>query len=199
MRPTFDDLVVRASPPAVGRRLIGICGPPGAGKSTLAARLADALGGRAALVGMDGFHLASAVLDRHGTADRKGAPHTFDADGYADLLARLRARTDKIVYAPLFDRAIEEPIACAVPVPADVPLVITEGNYLLLWPRVRALLDEVWYVDPGDEVRRARLAARHERFGKTPEQAWQRTTGSDERNAEVVAATAHLADLHVTP
>lgn len=198
MRPTFDELVARASRPAVGRRLLGICGPPGAGKSTLAERLAAALGGRAALVGMDGFHLAQAVLDRHGTAERKGAPHTFDADGYADLLARLRARTDKIVYAPRFDRALEEPIACAVPVPDDVPLVITEGNYLLLWPRVRALLDEVWYVDPGDEARRARLAARHTGYGRTPEQAWERTMGSDERNAEVVAATAHLADLRVS-
>ncbi|MFC5285706.1 nucleoside/nucleotide kinase family protein [Actinokineospora guangxiensis] len=198
MRPTFDDLLVRASGLLPGRRLLGVCGPPGAGKSTLAARLADALGERAALVGMDGFHLAQAVLDRHGTAGRKGAPHTFDADGYADLLARLRARTDKIVYAPRFDRALEEPIACAVAVPDDVGLVITEGNYLLLWPRVRALLDEVWYVDPGDEVRRARLAARHEEFGRTAEQAWERTMGSDERNAEVVAATAHLADLRIS-
>lgn len=199
MRPTFTDLVARASDLARGRRLLGICGAPGAGKSTLAARLVDALDGRAALVGMDGFHLAQAVLDRHGTAERKGAPHTFDADGYADLLARLKARTDKIVYAPLFDRALEEPIACAVPVPDDVPLVVTEGNYLLLWPRVRALLDEVWYVDPGDAVRRERLAARHVAFGRTPEQARERAAGSDERNAELVAATAHLADLRVTP
>ena len=199
MRPTFDDLLARASAPADGRRLLGICGPPGAGKSTLAARLVDAIGDRAALVGMDGFHLAQRVLDRLGAADRKGAPHTFDADGYADLLARLKARTDKIVYAPLFDRGLEEPIACAVPVPDDVPLVVTEGNYLLLWPRTRALLDEVWYVDPGDEVRRERLRRRHEAHGRTPEQALERTMGSDERNAELIAGTAHLADLRITP
>lgn len=199
MRPTFTELIERASALAEGRRLLGICGPPGAGKSTLAARLVDALGGRAALVGMDGFHLAQAVLDRHGTAEVKGAPHTFDADGYADLLARLRARTDKIVYAPLFDRALEEPIACAAPVPDDVPLVVTEGNYLLLWQRVRALLDEVWYVDPGDDVRRARLTARHVAFGRTPSEARSRTMGSDERNAELVASTADLADLRITP
>ncbi|GAA4432688.1 nucleoside/nucleotide kinase family protein [Actinokineospora soli] len=199
MRPTFDELVARASALADRRRLLGVCGPPGAGKSTLAARLVDALDGRAALVGMDGFHLAQRVLDRLGTADRKGAPDTFDADGYVDLLARMRARTDKIVYAPLFDRALEEPIACAVPVPDDVPLVVTEGNYLLLWPRARALLDEVWYVDPGEDVRRERLARRHVDHGRTPEQAWERTLGSDERNAELIAGTAALADLLITP
>lgn len=197
MRPTFSDLLTRASAPAGGRRLLGICGAPGAGKSTLAARLAEALG--APLVGMDGFHLAQRVLERHGTADRKGAPHTFDADGYADLLARLRARTDEVVYAPEFSRSLEEPIACAVPVPADAPLVITEGNYLLLWPRVRALLDEVWYVDPGEDVRRERLWRRHMAHGRTSLEAWERTMGSDERNAEVIAATAARADLVVTP
>ncbi|NEE25652.1 nucleoside/nucleotide kinase family protein, partial [Streptomyces sp. SID7982] len=54
------------------RRILGIAGPPGAGKSTLADRLVAALDGRAALVPMDGFHLAAAELDRLGRADRKG-------------------------------------------------------------------------------------------------------------------------------
>ncbi|MGW5051086.1 nucleoside/nucleotide kinase family protein [Actinokineospora sp. NPDC004072] len=199
MGPTFPDLVARASGMADRRRLLGICGPPGAGKSTLAARLADALGGRAALVGMDGFHLAQRELDRLGIAAVKGAPHTFDADGYADLLARLKARTDPVVYAPEFRREIEEPVACAVPVRRETPLVITEGNYLLLWPRVRALLDEVWYVDVPDDVRRERLRLRHEAHGRTPEQAWERTLGSDEANAVLIASTRDRADLVVTP
>ncbi|GGS20419.1 nucleoside/nucleotide kinase family protein [Actinokineospora fastidiosa] len=199
MGPTFPDLVARASALTDRRRLLGVCGPPGAGKSTLAARLAEALGERAALVGMDGFHLAQRVLDRLGAAEVKGAPHTFDADGYADLLARLKARTDKIVYAPEFRREIEEPVACAVPVPRDVPLVITEGNYLLHWPRVRALLDEVWYVDVPDDVRRERLWRRHMAYGRTSLEAWERTMGSDERNAVLIAAGREHADLVVTP
>ncbi|MDQ3404315.1 MAG: nucleoside/nucleotide kinase family protein, partial [Actinomycetota bacterium] len=88
----FDDLVTRAAALAVpgGRAILGVCGGPGAGKSTLAARLVTALGDRAALVGMDGFHLAHAELVRLGRAERKGAPDTFDADGFVDLLRRLR-------------------------------------------------------------------------------------------------------------
>src|SRR5690606_28884295 len=124
---------------------------------------------------------------------------TSDAAGYVALLRRLRDREDETVYAPLFRRDIEEPIACAVPVPADAPVVVTEGNYLLVsdgaWAGVRPLLDECWYVDTDEQARRERLAARHERFGRTPEQAWERTLGSDERNAVVVRATRHRADL----
>ncbi|GLZ37551.1 nucleoside/nucleotide kinase family protein [Actinokineospora sp. NBRC 105648] len=195
--PVFADLVGRAAALAVPgeRRLLGICGAPGSGKSTLAHRLVDALGGRAALVGMDGFHLAQVELDRLGRAERKGAPDTFDEGGYAHLLRRLRANDEPVVYAPEFRREIEEPIACAVPVGCDVPLVVTEGNYLLLWPDVRPLLTEAWYLDPGEDVRRARLLARHMAYGRTRDQAWARTTGSDEHNAQLVATTAPTADL----
>lgn len=141
-----------------GRRVLGIAGPPGAGKSTLADRLVAALDGRAALVPMDGFHLAAAELERLGRADRKGAPDTFDAAGYTALLRRLRA-PDPVhaVYAPAFDRSLEEPVAGSLPVAPDVPLVVTEGNYLLLddgpWAPVRGLLDEVWFLDPDARVR----------------------------------------------
>ncbi|MDQ3578440.1 MAG: nucleoside/nucleotide kinase family protein [Actinomycetota bacterium] len=193
----FDDLVTRAAALAVpgGRAILGVCGGPGAGKSTLAARLVTALGDRAALVGMDGFHLAHAELVRLGRAERKGAPDTFDADGFVDLLRRLRTSNDKIVYAPEFRREIEEPIANAVPIPSDVPLVITEGNYLLYWRAAKALIDEVWYLDPGRQVRRDRLLQRHIRYGRTAEQAADRTDGPDERNARLVASTAPTADL----
>ena len=124
----------------------------------------DALGPDAArLVGMDGFHLAQAELERLGRADRKGAPDTFDAAGFVALLRRLRAREDAVVYAPEFHREIEQPVACAVPVPREMPLVVTEGNYLLVadgdWAGVRALLDEAWFVE-GDEDRRRELADR---------------------------------------
>lgn len=184
-----------------GRRILGITGAPGAGKSTLAHQLVEALGEDARLVGMDGFHLAEAELHRLGRHDRKGAPDTFDALGYVALLRRLRAADERMVYAPHFDRSLEEPIACAVPVPREVPLVVTEGNYLLVadgdWAGVRPLLDECWYVEQDEELRIVRLIARHERYGRSPEAARERTLGSDQRNAEVVAATRARADLVV--
>ncbi|WP_235926047.1 nucleoside/nucleotide kinase family protein [Actinokineospora pegani] len=194
--PTFAELVARAAVLAAGpRRVLGITGAPGSGKSTLAARLVEALGDRAALVGMDGFHLAHTVLARLGRVERKGAPDTFDADGYADLLRRLRTSTDRTVYAPEFRREVEDPIACAVPVPCEVSLVVTEGNYLLLWPQIRPLLDEVWFLDLDQDERRERLYQRHLAFGRTPDQARGRTDGSDETNAGLVADTARKADL----
>ncbi|MEU3731296.1 nucleoside/nucleotide kinase family protein [Streptomyces sp. NPDC033538] len=211
---TFDDLLARArSLPRGGRRaLLGIAGSPGAGKSTLAGHLVRELnrtGERwAAHVPMDGFHLADAELDRLGRRDRKGAPDTFDAAGYAALLRRLREEADggeeaegDTVYAPGFERELEQPIAGAVPVPPSARLVVTEGNYLLLesgaWARVRSRLDEVWFCEPAETERVRRLVARHERFGKSPEDAVAWALGSDQRNADLVAATRDRADLVV--
>jgi pantothenate kinase len=186
-----------------GRVLLGITGAPGAGKSTLAQALPAALSRRgvtAALIGMDGFHLANRVLTERGLAGVKGAPETFDAAGYVALLRRLRDSAEDTVWAPEFRREIEDAIASAVPVTPEVRLVVTEGNYLLLdgpWRPVRDLLDEVWFVEVPEELRHRRLAARHRFFGRTPEQARARTLGSDERNARTVAASRSRADLVV--
>jgi pantothenate kinase len=145
---------------------------------------------------MDGFHIGDAQLRRLGVHDRKGAPETFDRAGYASLLIRLRSESGT-VYAPEFDRAIEDSIAAAIAVPASVPLVITEGNYLLVWPEVRALLDAAWYVDPGPDRRLDALIARHIAFGKTPEQARLWVMRSDERNADLIDASRSAADLEI--
>ncbi|WP_225829726.1 nucleoside/nucleotide kinase family protein [Streptomyces sp. NK08204] len=204
---TFDDLLIRARALARGgrRALLGIAGSPGAGKSTLAEHLVRALNADgppwAAQVPMDGFHLADAELDRLGRRDRKGAPDTFDASGYAALLRRLREDTDEVVYAPAFERVLEQPLAGAIPVPPTARLVVTEGNYLLLregsWARVRPCLDEVWFCETAEEERIRRLVARHEEFGKDHESAVAWVRGTDQRNADLIATTRTHADLVV--
>jgi pantothenate kinase len=205
---TFDDLLARARAlTRPGRRaILGIAGRPGAGKTTLAEHLVRALNPAGepwvAHVPMDGFHLADVELDRLGRRDRKGAPDTFDAAGYAALLRRLREeRDDEVVYAPGFERVLEQPIAGTIPVPPTARLVVTEGNYLLLdtgaWARVRPQLDEVWFYELDEDERLRRLVARHEEFGKSHEQAVSWVLRSDQRNAELVAATRERADLVV--
>lgn len=201
--------VVRLSPdgrelaallPAVGpdRLLLGITGAPGAGKSTLAAALAARAPG-AVVVPMDGFHLADVELVRRGLRERKGAPETFDAWGYAALLGRIRARPDHVVMAPAFERDLEQPLAGAVPVPPSAPLVVTEGNYLLLegpeWVAARAWLDAVWHVTCDAAVRVPRLLARHQASGKSPAAAREWVVRVDEANAALVDAAARRADL----
>lgn len=208
MTGTFPDLVARAGELVHhGRRaILGIAGAPGAGKTTLATNLVAALAAEhgpewVAHVPMDGFHLADAELHRLGLRDRKGAPETFDAYGYAALLRRVLEDRDPIVYAPGFERDLEQPVAGAVPVPRTARLVVTEGNYLLVdapaWRPVRELLAEVWFTDlePGERLRR--LIERHVRFGKARADAVAWATGTDERNAELIATTRERADLLV--
>jgi pantothenate kinase len=199
---TFDELLARAEALAGRpRRILGIAGPPGAGKSTLAARLVRALCERAALVPMDGFHLAERELHRLGRHGRKGAIDTFDGAGFAVLIHRLRKPDAGTVYAPEFRREIEEAVAGAISVPATVPLVVTEGNYLLVpdrpWAHLREALDEVWFLDLDEAERLRRLTARHMAFGRGPAEAAARARGTDQANAELIAKTVGRADLVV--
>ena len=188
------------------RVILGVVGAPGAGKSTFANELVDALTAAlgpdvAAVVPMDGFHIASSALPGPEYLERRGAMDTFDVGGYLALLGRLRRNTERVVYAPAFERDIEEPIAGAIPIPRELPIVITEGNYLLSaepgWREVRGFLDETWFLETNPEVRVERLIARHVLSGKTLEHATRMATGSDEHNASLVSRTRHAADLVV--
>jgi pantothenate kinase len=178
-----------------GRMLIGVTGPPGTGKSTFAQRIVEHFGSVATYVPMDGFHLSNAQLIRLQRLSRKGAPDTFDADGYVAALTRIAgAYGSRDVYVPDFDRSIEEPVAAGGVVPADARLVVTEGNYLGLWDGVRPLLTRLYYLDTECAVRRARLIARHVAFGRSEDDARQWVETVDDANADVIAATRGSSD-----
>ena len=182
------------------RCLVGLTGPPGSGKSYLAAQLARSLRPSPPVVPMDGFHLAQAVIDAKGLANRKGAPETFDAESFVTLLTRIaNPASGTVVYAPVFDRSIEEPISEAIPIsPADV-LVIVEGNYLLLgdspWAEIRLTLDLCVYLEIDDATRVRRLVDRHLRYGKPRPEAERFVRNSDEKNAQLIKATRSRADF----
>jgi len=184
------------------RKILGIVAPPGAGKSTLAQALQIHLGGLVQVVPMDGFHLANSELARLGRRGRKGAPDTFDAAGYVNLLRRLQHQSaDEVVYAPDFRRDIEEAIAGALPIDAQTPLIVTEGNYLLQaeapWCQVREVVDEIWYLDVPQDLRWDRLLARHMQFGRTRQQALDWIASTDEPNAVRIAQCRQRADVLV--
>lgn len=186
------------------RVVLGITGCPGAGKSTVAAEVCEAFTAAGVLsvwVPMDGFHLADVELDRLGRRERKGAIDTFDGFGYLALLRRIVSETGNTVYAPVFDRELEQPVAGSIPVLAGTRLVVTEGNYLLdnsaPWSSVRGTLTEAWFVDVDDDIRRQRLIRRHILFGKSPDAAEQWVMTVDERNAERIKRTRGFAQLVV--
>jgi pantothenate kinase len=197
-----DELFHRAhAMAATGRVVLGICGAPGAGKSTLAAELVHRYGAEAVVVPMDGFHLHDDELARLELSHRKGAPETFDVAGYLALLRRLRNESDRTVYAPAFDRSRELAVAGAVAVRPEHRLVVTEGNYLLYdapgWTDVHPLLDEVWFVEADEATRLERLVERHASHGKPRDLAQRWATVADQANAELVARTREHADLVV--
>ena len=187
------------------RRVLGIAGAPGAGKTTLVTALLEAAAARPALRGriahlpMDGFHLTNAELERLGRRDRKGAPDTFDAQAYAVVLAAVHEQPRRVVAAPAFDHAVGEPAQGAVTISLEADLVLTEGNYLLLddpaWRPVRDHLDEVWFCALDDGVRRDRLIRRHVETGRDVDDATAWVDRSDEANARRVGPTVDGADL----
>jgi pantothenate kinase len=190
--------------PDGGRAIVGIAGSPGSGKTTLAravARRANELAGdgTAAHLPMDGFHLANATLDALGRHERKGAIDTFDGWGFVAVLQRVLTETGHVVYAPAFERAVDEPVAGSIAIASETRLVVAEGNYLLVdaepWSQLPALLAETWFVATPEHERMRRLVDRHTRHGRTPEaaEAWARDV--DGANARVIEASRERATL----
>jgi len=195
---------------ARGQRVIlGLAGPPGAGKSTLAMAIVDHARARngpdwAACLPMDGFHLSTAQLRRLGLEHRKGAPQTFDADGYAAMLARVAADDGTDIYAPDYDRVRHhEPIAARILIPAAARLIVTEGNYLALddarWRAARRHIGHLWYVEAPDTLRARRLLQRQLAGGRDEAAASDWVARSDHPNGELVKQSRHHADRVITP
>ncbi|MGV8949898.1 MAG: nucleoside/nucleotide kinase family protein [Cypionkella sp.] len=183
-----------------GRYLVALAGPPAAGKSTLAERLVKALGKGAKAVPMDGFHYDDAVLIARGARARKGAPDTFDVQGFLHLLRRLRREAE--VAIPLFDRSLEISRAGADIVGPEDRILVVEGNYLLLdetpWLEVQPLFDLTVWIDVAEEELDRRLQARWARYGKTPEEARHWIDSNDMPNIRRVVRGSGRADLVIS-
>jgi pantothenate kinase len=197
LTPTRLADLIRQKAEGKGRFVVAIAGPPGAGKSTLSAELVATLGAGAKVVPMDGFHYDDRVLFARGARNRKGAPDTFDAQGFFHMLRRLRHEDE--VAIPLFDRDLEISRAGADIVTAADRVLVVEGNYLLLnappWPEAAPLFDlTVWIEVPEAELDR-RLMARWAHYGKTVAQARAWVDGNDMPNIRSVTSGSRKADL----
>jgi fructokinase len=208
MRETNSETVMQTLVQAVleklgkgGRVLLAIAGPPASGKSTVSATLQARLthdGVRAVVVPMDGFHLDNRVLDERGLRAKKGAPETFDVDGFAAVLRQLRA-TDRTIYLPVFDREKDLSIAAARVVEPETDVVIVEGNYLLFdepaWRSMPDLWDLSLWIDTPPSVVRQRCIQRWLDHDHTPEAARARAEGNDLVNAERIRLARLPADV----
>ena len=185
------------------RKILGVTGAPGAGKSTVTSAIVKALGPELAVIApMDGFHMLNEKLIELGRRDRKGSPDTFEVEAFVELLAAIKGQENDVIYAPDFDRTIDAPREAAIAIKKSVPLVITEGNYLLHdhggWERVAPLLTQSWFVLLDDDIRHERLIRRHMSFGMSQEEAIAWTLGTDEKNAQGVRDDVLHADLVIT-
>lgn len=181
------------------RTMIGIVGKPGAGKSTVVTEIQKQFSTEeVAIIPMDGYHLSNEELIKLGRRERKGAPDTFDVEGFISLITRVRNEIDKDHTFPIFHREIEASKADEGIVLRNTKVIVIEGNYLFSeehnWSEVFPLLDQSWFIEIDDEIRMQRLITRHIKYGKTPQEAEEWSRGSDEANAKFIAKTASRAE-----
>jgi hypothetical protein len=201
---SLEQLVEKANQLAQSgkRQILAVAGAPGSGKTTITrAIMAGLPAGSVVIAPMDGFHLSNATLINYNRRDRKGAWDTFDADGYINLLTRLKNQTEAVIHAPDFDRDIDESIGSAIPIDIHTPLILAEGTFLFSnygsWPKLSPLLDQGWFVHLDSKARQERLITRHMKHGMSLQQATDWALGTDENNAKAVENDYLRADLSI--
>lgn len=181
--------------PTGKRVLVGIGGPPGAGKTTLAHDLAEILP-NAISVSMDGWHLSNIQLREQNKHRRKGAPDTFDTDGLIWALYRIQSQRDSSIYLPSFEHGFGEPIASSVRLDPSVDTVIFEGNYLLMsdapWSTIRAMFDMSVYIEATWAACRERLIARQVNNHKSKDDATKWVDTVDMANFQIIETSSRL-------
>jgi pantothenate kinase len=189
--------------PGKNRYFLGITGCPAAGKSMLAKNLTDEINFRtgddlAAVVPMDGFHLPNSILKQRGLLNIKGAPETFDADSFVELINRLHEFPDRSIMCPAYDRKIHDPVENSITIKPCNRLIIVEGNYLLLnrapWNLIRTKMNEVWYIDTPPNTVKEKLLRRHIAGGSSKKEAERKVESVDLPNAELIKKTLLSAD-----
>lgn len=192
-----------AGQPSGHRLLVGLAGPPGAGKSTCAEMLSDLLNAsgrcRSAVFQMDGYHYDDAILLARGLRARKGAPETFDVAGFRHMLERLKRNEDAEIAVPVFDRSLEIARAGARMIPRDINVLVVEGNYVLLdeepWSGLASLFDVTVGIRVSRDVLRQRLQARWEGHGIPADEISAKVEANDLPNGELVLAKSMKPDF----
>ncbi|SCY53363.1 nucleoside triphosphate hydrolase [Rhizobium sp. NFACC06-2] len=196
-----EDVLRRAE--GKSRFIVAIAGPPGAGKSTLADALCDALlarGETAAVLPMDGFHMDNGILEERGLLSRKGAPETFDVRGFLDIVSAVRKGGHEVL-VPVFDRSREIAIASARAIAPETRFILAEGNYLLLdeapWTTLSRSFDLTIFVGPSVDVLEERLRKRWQGYGLDEAAIHAKLFENDLPNGKRVIENARPADIRI--